>query len=737
MNEKRDLSAPFGKIGNQKTMELFTFLLTSTFLAFVDGHSSFSCEPITIPKCMKMPYNLTFFPNLMRHYDQGTAAKAMEGFLTLANVECSLDVETFLCNAFVPSCTEPLQVTLPCRELCEKVYADCKKVIDTFDIQWPEELECNRLQSCDGMSPVTLDLPIKLPGPKEKKNEQAPRDIGFWCPRHLKTSAGQGSKFLGLDHCAPPCPNMYFQSAELEFARSFIGTVSIVCLCATLFTFLTFLIDVTRFRYPERPIIYYSVCCSIVSLMYFVGFLLGNHTACNKADEKLALGDTVVLGSQNKACTVLFMFLYFFTMAGTVWWVILTITWFLAAGRKWSCEAIEQKAVWFHAAAWGMPGFLTVMLLAMNKVEGDNISGVCFVGLYDLDASRYFVLLPLCVCVFLGLSLLLAGIISLNHVRQVIQRNGRNQQKLKKFMIRIGVFSGLYLVPLLSLLGCYIYEQLNRATWEITWVSDHCQEYHIPCPYQANKKREARPDLALFLMKYLMTLIVGISAVFWVGSKKTCTEWAGFCKRNRERKTDSVTESRKVLQESCEYFLKHSSKGKRKRRHCRPASHRLKVISKSMGTSTGATANHGTSAIAVTSQDYLGQETIRESVTSAESTLKGADTDANSTPKLSKGDSGQPSSAAAPSSKGPGEQADQTGQTASGNEKDSPSGSVQSERRLSPQSEHAGTDPGQSGSLQVSGASQPSNLQGSMPTCLAHPAPGAGTEQGSGSPSRA
>lgn len=150
----------------------------------------------------------------------------------------------------------------------------------------------------------------ELLGP-HKKSEQIRRDIGFWCPRHLKTSGGQGYKFLGIDQCAPPCPNMYFKSDELEFAKSFIGIVSIFCLCATLFTFLTFLIDVRRFRYPERPIIYYSVCYSIVSLMYFIGFLLGNSTACNKADEKLELGDTVVLGSQNKACTILFMFLYF------------------------------------------------------------------------------------------------------------------------------------------------------------------------------------------------------------------------------------------------------------------------------------------------------------------------------------------------------------------------------------------------------------------------------------------
>lgn len=124
------------------------------------------------------------------------------------------------------------------------------------------------------------------------------------------------------------------------------------------------------------------------------------------------------------------------------------------------------------------------MLLALNKVEGDNISGVCFVGLYDLDALRYFVLAPLSVGVVIGLCLILAGIVSLNHVRQVIQHDERNQEKLKKFMIRIGVFSCLYLVPLVTLLACYTYEQSHRSTWENTWINDRCQEYSIPCSYK-------------------------------------------------------------------------------------------------------------------------------------------------------------------------------------------------------------------------------------------------------------
>ncbi|KAM5280732.1 frizzled-6 isoform 1-T1 [Ctenodactylus gundi] len=709
-------------------MEVITFVLMGPFLPLIRGHSLFTCEPITVPRCMKMSYNMTFFPNLMGHYDQGIAAVEMEHFLPLANLECSPNVETFLCQAFIPSCTEQVHVAQPCRKFCEKVYSDCKKIMDTFGIRWPEELECDRLQNCDETVPVTLDpnTPEFL-GP-QMKTEQVQRDIGFWCPRHLKTSGGQGYKFLGIDQCAPPCPNMYFKSDELEFAKSFIGIVSIFCLCATLFTFLTFLIDVKRFRYPERPIIYYSVCYSIVSLMYFIGFLLGNKTACNKVAEKPDLGDTVVLGSQNKACTVLFMFLYFFTMAGTVWWVILTITWFLAAGRKWSCEAIEQKAVWFHAVAWGTPGFLTVMLLAMNKVEGDNISGVCFVGLYDLDASRYFVILPLCLCVFIGLSLLLAGIISLNHVRQVIQHDGRNQEKLKKFMIRIGVFSGLYLVPLVMLLGCYVYEQVNRMTWEITWVSDHCHQYHIPCPYQV--KIEARPELALFMIKYLMTLIVGISAVFWVGSKKTCTEWAGFFKRNRKR--DPISESRRVLQESCEFFLKHNSKVKHKKKHYKPSSHKLKVISKSMGTSTGATANHGTSAVAITDHDYLGQETLTEVQTSPEASVREVREDRASSPKTREQDCGEPASPAASSSKLSEEPADRKGRAGSVRDRSSASECAQSEGRLSPKSDLTEMGPVLSNKLQVPSSPEPSSLKGST-SLLVRSASGVRKDQGSGS----
>lgn len=55
------------------------------------------------------------------------------------------------------------------------------------------------------------------------------------------------------------------------------------------------------------------------------------------------------------------------------------------------------------------------------------------------------------------------------------------------------------------------------------------------CVCDLQVESTSRPDLVLFLIKYLMMLIVGIPSVFWVGSKKTCFEWASFFHGKRRK----------------------------------------------------------------------------------------------------------------------------------------------------------------------------------------------------------
>ncbi|CAH2066571.1 unnamed protein product, partial [Iphiclides podalirius] len=75
----------------------------------------------------------------------------------------------------------------------------------------------------------------------------------------------------------------------------------------------------------------------------------------------------------------------------------------MAAGLKWGHEAIEANSQYFHLAAWAVPAIKTISILAMGKVDGDILSGVCYVGLWDAEALQGFVLAPLCAYLFLDL----------------------------------------------------------------------------------------------------------------------------------------------------------------------------------------------------------------------------------------------------------------------------------------------------------------------------------------------
>lgn len=104
-----------------------------------------------------------------------------------------------------------------------------------------------RFPDCDEPYPRPGDL-LTGSDPTNQSSMTVQRDYGFWCPRELKVETDLGYTFMGRKDCSAPCPSMFFSQQELTLIRYFIGVTSIVCLSATLFTFLTFLIDVTRFE---------------------------------------------------------------------------------------------------------------------------------------------------------------------------------------------------------------------------------------------------------------------------------------------------------------------------------------------------------------------------------------------------------------------------------------------------------------------------------------------------------
>lgn len=187
---------------------------------------------------------------------------------------------------------------------------------------------------------------------------------------------------------------------EKEFAAVWISLWSGLCFVSTLMTLTTFLIDPERFRYPERPIVFLSGCYCVVSAGYLVRAALGPEAAA--CDGSLLRHGAA---SPPGLCALVFLLIYFFGMASSIWWVVLSLTWFLAAGLKWGNEAIAGYAHYFHLAAWLIPTLKCVAALLLAAVDGDPVAGVCSVGNQNPAHLRAFVLGPL--LVYLLVSLLL------------------------------------------------------------------------------------------------------------------------------------------------------------------------------------------------------------------------------------------------------------------------------------------------------------------------------------------
>ena len=335
------------------------------------------CEPITIPLCMDLRYNETRMPNLVGHTSQRDAAIHVQEFLPLVEFGCSPLLQYFLCSLFAPMCTEQVDETLiipACRPMCLQVRAKCEPVLLRLNLKWPGVLECSTLPERSGRTNPCMQPPQDLDhedlkprdtvlGPMVTQNAEWLRlleAIQGKTTTPAATNRPRGTcpeRFVYLNKqtengtCAPLCGiDVYFRHSDKAFAEIWMTVWASLCLACTALTVLTFLTDTSRFRYPERPIIFIAFCYALYSLAYVLRLVVGaKGVSCGHAyDENTRYDFLVTEGLANPWCVVCFLLMYFFGMAGALWWVVLTVAWFLAAGRKWGNEAIESLNVYFQ-----------------------------------------------------------------------------------------------------------------------------------------------------------------------------------------------------------------------------------------------------------------------------------------------------------------------------------------------------------------------------------------------------
>ncbi|XP_062979159.1 secreted frizzled-related protein 4 [Elgaria multicarinata webbii] len=140
--------------------------LSLWFLRAAAGLPGSPCEPVRIPMCRHMPWNMTRMPNHLHHSTQENAVLAIEQYQELVDIGCSPVLSFFLCAMYAPICTveflhDPIK---PCKALCQRARDGCEPLMKRYNHSWPEGLSCHDLPVYDRgvcISPeaIVTDLP--------------------------------------------------------------------------------------------------------------------------------------------------------------------------------------------------------------------------------------------------------------------------------------------------------------------------------------------------------------------------------------------------------------------------------------------------------------------------------------------------------------------------------------------------------------------------------------------------
>ena len=253
-----------------------------------------------------------------------------------------------------------------------------------------------------------------------------------------------------------------------------------LCLVSTLFSLLTFLLDMSVMQYPEKVIIWLNLTYLLMSLGFLLsvvmsmatGETVGCMTLTSAAPNHAPVSLLVKQGlSPTPQCTLVFILTYFSIISSTVWWAIITTTWAIIVFCSLTPNIIGDKSPILHSFGWGVPAALTVTCLVLHYIEGDELTGICLPGQQTEETLLHMLVIPCSVALASGFIFFLSGLVA----SLVIP--GDNT---KRMMARISMFFILYSIPQICVLASLVYEVIERKNWrkEVTRpnieVGKHC-----------------------------------------------------------------------------------------------------------------------------------------------------------------------------------------------------------------------------------------------------------------------
>ncbi|XP_037315713.2 protein smoothened [Pungitius pungitius] len=485
--------------------------------AFVDHCKKHStCEALRYNTCLGSPLPYTH-TSLALADDSGTQEEAFEKLTMWSGLRnaprCWSVIQPLLCAIYMPKC-ENGRVELPSQSLCLATRGPCS-IVDQ-ERGWPGFLKCDKFPQ--GCSNEVQKLKFNMSGQ---------------CEAPLVKTDIQSSWYKDVEGCGIQCDNPLFTEEEHDDMHAYIAYFGTITLLCTFFTLATFLADWKNSnRYPAVILFYINACFFVGSIGWLAQFLDGarDEIVC-KSDNTMRLGEPS--SSETLSCVTIFIIVYYSLMSGVIWFVMLTYAWhtsFKALGT--TQQPLSGRTSYFHMVTWSIPFVLTVAILAIAEVDGDSVSGICFVGYKNYRYRAGFVLAPIGVVLVVGGYFLIRGVMTLfsiksNHPGLLSEKAA---SKIKETMLRLGIFGFLAFGFVFITFGCHFYDFFNQAEWERSFREYVLCEANVTIASQTNKPIpectiKNRPSLMVEKINLFSMFGTGIAMSTWVWTKATILIW--------------------------------------------------------------------------------------------------------------------------------------------------------------------------------------------------------------------
>ncbi|KAG5887266.1 hypothetical protein JTB14_015703 [Gonioctena quinquepunctata] len=480
-----------------------------------------TCQVLNYTTCMgaKLPYHSTTLELTdLKSQEQVQEKLQLYNYLRFIP-KCWAVIQPFLCALYMPKCDKN-KVDLPSRVMCKITLEPCKILYNSS--VFPEFLNCED----ERLFPNSC---------KNDIHEVKFNTTGFCMDPLVKTDKPEWW-YPDVEGCGLKCKDSLYSENEHYQISKFIAVCASICICLNAITIMTFIIDwKTSNKYPASAIFYVNVCFCISYggwLIQFLGSETRDDIVCKKEG---TLRKSEPSATENLSCPVVFVMVYYFMIAGMVWFVIFSYAWYMSSLQALGKiqDRVDRKQAYFHLAAWSLPLILTIITMAISEIDGDYVTGICFVGFENNAARTGLLLVPVVATMLVSGYITVRGLILLIKVkiesREIISEH--SSRKIRMNIVRMGVFTLFMIIFCIITFWYHHYIFQNTKLWK-----DSLQSY-ILCKLTSfssdftHCKQTVRPSVAKLQLQLIAVFGAGIAMASWVWCGAMLHSWGRYIRR--------------------------------------------------------------------------------------------------------------------------------------------------------------------------------------------------------------